>query len=154
MKKILIFITALTAYILPAYSQSENTGVKAEKDTGLMCVEKPADFPGGNEALCKWVYSNLKYPKQARKNHQEGDVTVKFTIEKDGTVNDVELLKGVNPLLDEEALRIVKMMPAWSPGTQNGVKIRGQYVIDIPFRLSKKDRRNWIKVENYYKYNS
>lgn len=152
---------AATAYIFPVFSQNENVGQveggrepsKPEVvDKWIHSVEKPAEFPGGIDALYEWVYSNLNYPKQAKKNRVEGDVAVKFTVEKDGTVSDAEILKGIDPLLDEEALRVVKMMPEWEGTKINGQPVRGQYVVEIQFRLSKKDRKKWIMLQNYYDY--
>ena len=152
MKQLILLMMIVTTSVLPVFSQNENVVERTVVDIQNEVVEEQAVFPGGEDALYKWVYSNLKYPKKAKKNRVEGDVAIKFTVEKNGTVSEVEILKGTDPLLDEEALRIVKMMPKWQAAKQNGAIVRGQYVMIIQFRSSKKDRNQRIMLENYYEY--
>lgn len=100
-------------------------------------VERSAQFPGGNGELLKWLTANMKYPESALENHIEGKVIVKFTIEKDGTVTNPYIVRGVNDELDGEALRLVNMMPKWQPGTDNGVPVKYCFTLPFLFRLPK-----------------
>ena len=98
-------------------------------------VEVEPEFPGGMEALYKYLAENIKYPEKAKKNKVEGRVYITFVIEKDGTVSDAKVLRSVNEELDAEALRVINAMPKWKPGTQRGVPVRVQYNIPINFKL-------------------
>ena len=79
-------------------------------------VDQNPSFPGGNEALMKWLSENLTYPKSAQENGIQGRVLVEFVVNKDGSIVEPKVLRRVDPALDKEALRIVKMMPKWLPG--------------------------------------
>lgn len=98
-------------------------------------VEVDPEFPGGEEALYKYLAENIKYPVMAKNNKVEGRVYITFVIEKDGTVSDAKVLRSVNEELDAEALRVINAMPKWKPGTQRGVPVRVQYNIPINFKL-------------------
>ncbi len=100
-------------------------------------VEKMPAFPGGDEARVKFMQENIKYPEEARRNGISGTVYVSFVVEKDGEITHVELLRGVNELLDNEAIRFVKMMPAYEPGIQRGKPVRVQFNLPIQFNLDK-----------------
>lgn len=101
-----------------------------------MAVEKPSEFPGGLEALSKWLGQNLRYPKEAQEEGVQGKVIVKFVINKDGSISDVSVAKGVYLYLDQEAIRVVKCMPKWIPGKNNGVPVRSYYYLPINFKLT------------------
>lgn len=81
-------------------------------------VEQLPEFPGGMEAFVQWLTTNLKYPRAARDRKTEGKVVVSFIINRDGSIADVKVAKAVDPLLDREALRVVRMMPKWKPGLE------------------------------------
>jgi TonB family protein len=98
-------------------------------------VEVEPEFPGGMEALIKYLSENIKYPEQAKKENIQGRVFVAFVVEKDGSVTDAKLLRGIGGGCDEEALRVVNAMPKWKPGMQRGVPVRVQYNIPISFKL-------------------
>lgn len=98
-------------------------------------VEQQPMFPGGPSALMKFLSENTKYPVVAQENGVQGRVTVQFVVEKDGSVSDVHVLKGVDPSLDKEAVRVVKSMPRWTPGKQNGTTVRVNYRVPVLFRL-------------------
>ena len=100
-------------------------------------VEVMPKYPGGNEAMYKFLGENIKYPEKAKKEGIGGRVYVTFVVEKDGTVTNVKVLKGAEESLDKEALRVVKMMPKWKPGTQKGKPVRVQYNLPIKFALNK-----------------
>ena len=99
-------------------------------------VEERPQFPGGDAELMKFLQQNVKYPKEAQDKGTQGRVIVRFTVEKDGSITSPEVIKPVDPLLDAEALRIVKMMPKWQPGKQRGKEVRVQFTIPVTFRLS------------------
>ena len=98
-------------------------------------VEQQPLFPGGPAALMKYLSENTKYPVVAQENGIQGRVTVQFVVEKDGSISDVHVLRGVDPSLDKEAVRVVKSMPRWTPGKQNGITVRVNYRVPVLFRL-------------------
>ncbi len=98
-------------------------------------VEQMPQFPGGMPALMKWLQDNMKYPKEAQDAKQQGRVIVSFVVEKDGSITNVRVVKSVTPALDEEAIRVVKAMPKWNPGMQNGEPVRVNYTVPISFQL-------------------
>ena len=102
-----------------------------------MVNETPAVFPEGEQALMKFLQDNVVYPKEAKEKGIEGRVYVRFSIEKDGSITDVSLARSVHKLLDEEALRVVKMMPKWKPGQIGGKNVKVQYNLPIVFSLDK-----------------
>ena len=95
-------------------------------------VEDMPTFPGD---INKWLGKNVKYPVIAQENTIQGRVTVQFVIERDGSITDVKVLRGVDPSLDKEAVRVVKSMPKWKPGKQRGKPVRVSYTVPINFRL-------------------
>lgn len=98
-------------------------------------VEQMPSFPGGQAALMQFLSSHVKYPAVAEENGIQGRVTVQFVVEKDGSVTDVKTMKSVDPSLDKEAERVVKSMPKWIPGKQNGSAVRVKYFVPVVFRL-------------------
>lgn len=100
-------------------------------------VETKPSFRGGQQKLFEFLGNNLVYPKEAKEAGIEGVVFVEFYIEKDGTVCDSKVLRGIGYGCDEEALRVVGLMPKWSPGKQRGKAVRVRYTLPINFKLSK-----------------
>lgn len=98
-------------------------------------VEEMPSFPGGMGALNKYLHDNVHYPVVAQENGVQGRVTISFVVEKDGSVTDVKVAKSVDPSLDKEALRVVRGMPRWTPGKQNGATVRVKYNVPVVFRL-------------------
>lgn len=101
----------------------------------FITVEQPAEFPGGQSALMKWLSNNMHYPEAAKQNDIQGRVIVTFVVEKDGTIGDAKVSRSVDPDLDREALRLVKKMPAWQPGKNEGVAVASYFNLPITFRL-------------------
>ncbi len=101
-------------------------------------VEQQPEYPEGTAALMKWIGSNLTYPAIARENGIEGTVYVGFVVEKNGSITDVQVKRGVvgGKVLDDEAVRVVKKMPAWKPGKQNGRAVRVLFTLPVKFKLS------------------
>ena len=98
-------------------------------------VEEMPHFPGGPAALQSFLSSNTKYPVVAQENGVQGRVIVSFVVERDGSITDVKVVRSVDPSLDREATRVVKSMPRWSPGKQNGSAVRVKYTVPVVFRL-------------------
>lgn len=98
-------------------------------------LEEMPEFPGGEAEMMKWLGKNVVYPAIAQENNIQGRVMVGFVVEKNGTVSDVKILRGVDPSLDKEAARVVKSMPKWKPGMQTGKPVRCRFTIPVTFRL-------------------
>jgi protein TonB len=99
-------------------------------------VEQQAEFAGGLEAMMKFIVKNMKYPAVARRMGVEGSVFVSFVVERDGSISEPKVIKGISAECDQEAVRVIKMMPQWKPGKQNGRPVRSRFVLPIKFRLS------------------
>ncbi len=98
-------------------------------------VEEMPSFPGGQGALMQYLGSNIKYPVVAQENGVQGRVIVGFVVEPDGSISGVNVMRSVDPSLDKEAMRVVKSMPKWKPGKQNGSAVRVKYTVPVVFRL-------------------
>ncbi len=108
---------------------------KEEETKVFDVVEQMPSFPGGPSALMQYLSSNIKYPVVAEENGVQGRVVCTFVVEKDGSITDVRVVKSVDPSLDREAMRVVKAMPRWIPGKQNGSAVRVKYTVPVTFRL-------------------
>lgn len=109
--------------------------VKHKEEEIFVAVEQQAEFPGGQVALMKWLSNNIRYPESAQQNDIQGRVIVKFVVEKDGSIGAATIAKGVDKDLDREALRVVKRMPKWQPGKNNGVAVRSYFTLPVTFKL-------------------
>lgn len=118
---------------LPGRDNAESNGNEL-----FIVVEVQPQYPGGNEAMKKFISENLQYPKIAQENGIQGRVITQFIVEKDGSLSDIQIVRGVDPSLDKEAVRLIGSMPAWIPGTQRGNKVRVKYTLPVTFRLSGK----------------
>lgn len=98
-------------------------------------VEKMPSFPGGDAELLKYIATNIKYPEESQDNGEQGRVICSFIVGRDGSVNNPEVLRGVTPLLNEEAVRVINTMPRWNPGMQRGKAVAVKYTVPITFRL-------------------
>ena len=98
-------------------------------------VEQAPQFPGGPQELMSYLAKNIKYPVEAQKAGQQGRVICQFVVTKEGKVADIKIVRGVSPELDEEAVRVVKAMPAWTPGKQDGQAVNVRYTLPVTFRL-------------------
>lgn len=96
-------------------------------------------FPGGDKALIEFIYTTMVYPDEAQKQQWEGKPLIAFTVNEDGSLTNIRVMKSSKLSLDTEALRIVKLMPKWTPATENGVNKKEMVVLPITFDLSKKD---------------
>lgn len=107
----------------------------AEETKIFTTVEQMPMYPGGDAALLGYLHDNIHYPTVAAENGVQGRVVVGFVVERDGSITDVKILRGVDPSLDREAMRVVKSMPKWTPGKQNGSAVRVKYQVPVSFRL-------------------
>ena len=120
---------------IPAMEIMEEESAAEEVEI-FMVVEQMPEFPGGEDSLNIFLVQNITYPQSARDNNIQGRVFVTFCIEKDGTVSDARILRGIGGGCDEEALRVINLMPGWIPGRQRGQPVRVQYNMPIKFTLS------------------
>ncbi len=137
MKRFLFAILILLTISINDYAQNIDTTDTTNKDNEpiFSIVEEPAQFPGGDEALLKFIQENTKYPIEAIKNNISGTVYVQFVVEKDGSISDVKVVRGIGGICDEEAVRVITKMPSWIPAKQKGIPVRSYYVIPIAFVL-------------------
>jgi protein TonB len=108
---------------------------KEEETKVFDVVEQMPSFPGGDAELMKFLNSHIKYPAVAEENGIQGRVVATFVVERDGSITDVKVIKSVDPSLDKEAIRVLKSMPKWIPGKQNGSAVRVKYTVPVTFRL-------------------
>jgi protein TonB len=106
----------------------------AEEEIFVFVEDQPG-FPGGDEARLNYLRQNIKYPEMANENNIQGTVHVTFVVEKDGSVSNVKVLRGIGGGCDEEAVRVIKSMPRWTPGKQRGRAVRAQFNMPIRFVL-------------------
>lgn len=107
-----------------------------EEVVNFYVIEEKPEFPGGEAAMFQWISKNIKYPEIAKENGVQGKVFVQFVIDKEGKVTDVQVIRGVDPSLDKEAVRVIKSMPAWKPGKQRGKPVKVSFQLPINFKLS------------------
>ena len=136
MKKIALLLLVALLSSTTITAQKTVVSKKQSKEKVFDVVEEMPQFPGGQEGLMIFLRDNMKYPKEATEKGIQGRVLAKFIVEKDGLVSEPEIVKSVYPALDEEALRVVRCMPKWKPGKQNGKPVRVRFTIPLSFRLN------------------
>jgi TonB family protein len=104
----------------------------------FVVVEEQPEYPGGQEAMMKFLSDSIVYPDEAKAKGIQGRVICNFVVMKDGSIDDVNVVRGVDPLLDAEAVRVLKSMPAWKPGKQRGQAVNVRYTLPVVFRLDNK----------------
>jgi protein TonB len=109
--------------------------IPPEKKEPFISVEEMPSFPGGEPALFKYIGENLNYPLDAQINNIQGKVLLKFVVNPDGSADRIEILRSVDPLLDNEAMRVIKSLPRFKPGKQGGVAVPVWFVIPVSFKL-------------------
>ena len=119
------------AYTPPAVVEEE----EESSQQIFTVVETMPEFPGGQGALLQYLAKSIKYPVIAQENGIQGRVSCSFVVNKDGSIVDAEVIRGVDPSLDKEALRVINSMPKWSPGKQRGKAVRVKYTVPVTFRL-------------------
>jgi TonB family protein len=124
--------------VIPPGPTSQKTTQDTLPQEVFRVVEEMPAYPGGNEAMFKFLGNNIKYPEKARQNNQEGIVVIQFIVDKKGKLLDQKAVKGVSPEIDAEALRVVGLMPQWKPGVQKGQKVNVSFNLPIRFKLDDK----------------
>lgn len=134
-RKNLSLKVALMMFVL-LFSFMTSTAQTKKNDMVFDVVEVMPQYPGGPIAMLKYIMENIKYPEQAMKEGIQGRVTVRFIVEKDGSISDVRPVLSVHPLLNKEAVRVVESMPKWTPGKQNGKPVRVRFNVPVMFKLN------------------
>lgn len=109
--------------------------VEEEEEEIFVVVENQPEFPGGQAAMMKFLSENIRYPVIAQENGIQGRVICTFVVERDGSITDVQVVRGVDPSLDKEAVRVIQSMPKWKPGMQRGKPVRVRFTLPVVFRL-------------------
>ena len=109
--------------------------VEDEQPVSIAMVEQKPEFPGGEAAMYKWLSENIVYPSAASEEGVQGRVVVEFVVGKDGSITNVRIVRPRHPALDKEALRVVKAMPKWMPGRNNGQPVKVTYTLPVTFKL-------------------
>ena len=134
MKK--LFITLIILIPCVAFSQKDlKEGPVEIKEETIEFIDTDAEFPGGPLEMKKFIVKNTKYPLIARDSNISGKVYVAFSISRDGSITDVEVIKSVHPLLDAEAMRVIKSMPKWVPAHQQGRPVIASFILPVSFKL-------------------
>lgn len=133
MKKLLFLSAFLCTLSFGAFAQEE---VKVDEEV-FVVVEEQAEFPGGMDSMYAYIVKNLKYPEKAKAEGIEGRVFVSFIIEKDGSISNVKILRGIGGGCDEAVVEMIKNMPKWKPAKQRGKPVRCQFNLPIKFELPK-----------------
>jgi protein TonB len=119
-------------YVPPVEEEEE----EVDDNFVFVTVEKMPEFPGGDPALLKWISEHIVYPTIAAENGIQGRVSCTFTVNVDGSVSDVQVVRPVDPNLDKEAIRVLKLVPKFKPGEQRGKPVRVKYSVPVRFRLA------------------
>ena len=130
-----IEITTKPAVAKDALMDAAREKLGGEIEEVFLVVEDQPEFPGGTQAMMKYLADNIKYPKEAHEKGIQGRVIANLVINKDGSISDVEVMRSVHPLLDAEAVRVIAEMPNWKPGMQRGQAVRVRFTLPIAFRL-------------------
>ena len=131
MKKVMMMFVGLMMATTMVQAQS---ATKQQDVVYDVCEEMP-QYPGGMGEMMKFLMDNVRYPQEAEKQKLEGRVIVKFVVEKDGQLTEFSVPSPCHPLLDQEALRVVKSMPRWTPGKNEGKPVRVSFFLPVMFRL-------------------
>ena len=126
---------SVLALLLMVNTNAMAQNKKAANDKVLEKAEVMPEFPGGEQAMMDFVAKNVQYPKEAMEKEISGRVLVGFIVEKDGSISETEIVKGIGGGCDEEAVRVVKAMPKWKPGKEKGKPVRVSYMMPIFFKL-------------------
>ena len=131
----LLTTLSVLAILLMANTTAMAQNKKATNDKVYEKVEVMPEFPGGDQAMMDFVAKNVVYPQEARDKEISGRVMVSFIVEKDGSITDAKVVKGIGGGCDEEAVRVVNAMPKWKPGKQKGKPVRVSFMMPFTFKL-------------------
>lgn len=139
MKKTLTCLIILLVSLTSGFAQPDVTDGPPANAQVFTFVEQMPEFPGGDAELIKFLVQNIRYPKYELDHDIQGKVLVKFVVADDGSIRDVTVARGVSPGLDAEAVRVVKMLPKFKPGTQQGKPVSVYFNLPIVFKLAGPD---------------
>ena len=128
MKKLFLIMFFMAFVSVNAYSQSDDSDNEV-----YSMVDERAQFPGGQNEMLKYLQENLQYPEAAKANNVHGRVIVKFIIERDGSLSDIKVMKGIGSGCNEEAIRLIQSMPKWKPGKNKGKEVRVSMMVPVNF---------------------
>ena len=120
-------------FVAPVVEEEEEEEESAQQI--FTVVEKQPEFPGGTAELFKYLNKAIKYPVIAQENGIQGRVVCSFVVNRDGSIVDIQVMRGVDPSLDKEAMRVISEMPKWKPGEQRGKPVRVRFTLPVQFRL-------------------
>lgn len=156
LKSILVLISLL--YTLNTQSQTKSQYKSSETEEVFTIVEQMPSFPGGEKELYRFIGLTITYPVEAQVNNESGKIYVSFVVNTDGNLTDIRILRGISKSLNNEALRIVSLMPRWIPGTQGGTAVKVRFYLPIRFvsgKNPKKENKNnkknkRVKTNGYF----
>ena len=131
----LIFISCLQAQNIEAKSFDLSGYNLVANEEVYEIVEQMPDYPGGIKALLKYIEDSIIYPTAAKERGEKGRVVVRFVVKKDSTIGDVEILRGVSPELNKEAIRVIKSISGFIPGKRNGIPVNVWFTLPVSFKL-------------------
>jgi TonB family protein len=132
--KILGMLFFLSAGTITSFAQTENV-IEVEDNKTYTVVDAPPEYPGGYEPMMSYIKAELKYPEKSRKERIQGTVFVQFTVMKDGTLANFMVIRGINDELDKEAVRVLKGMPNWKPGTEKNKPVNVKFVLPVKYAM-------------------
>ena len=132
--RVLIFFLSVVSYN-NVKGQNDSLLPPPPKDVSFYVIDEKPEFPGGVEAMMKYLAINSRYPEIAKEKGISGKVLMQFIINEDGTVSDVKVIRGISPSIDKEAIRVIKSMPKWKPGYQDGKPVKVSFQVPIGFTL-------------------
>lgn len=132
-----VFMATFSIYVSgqTTSKRSMSMTLKDNAPVNMSIVEQKPMFPGGEAAMYKWLGDQIQYPAAASEEGIQGRVVVQFIVEENGSISHVNVVRGKHPALDAEALRVVKKMPKWNPGRNNGQPVRVIYNLPVTFKL-------------------
>lgn len=153
-KDVLFTVTAVIGLLLTGCNANPSTGQETTPDSATETTTAPTDslslptdsvfevaevmpeFPGGTQALFKFISGNLKYPQNAIDGQIEGRVVLQFVVDKAGKVGNIRVVRSIDPALDQAAIDVVRALPDWKPGMQDGQPVNVRYTLPVSFKLS------------------
>jgi len=127
----LIFSTIFAFTFVSLANENEVIEQSQDDDVIFMVVEKMPEFPGGQQAIMKFLVENIRIPVEYNEVNWRGRVILQFVVNTDGSITDIQVIRGVSPLWDKEAIRVIELMPNWIPGEHNGKKVRVKQILPI-----------------------
>lgn len=127
----------------------DNTEQVEPKEMIFVVVEDQPEFPGGNQAMMDFISNNIKYPAEAKEKGIQGRVILNYVVEEDGSISEVQVVRGVAPMLDSEAIRVIESMPKWKPGKLRGKEVRVRFTLPVVFRIPSEGQVQDEVVINY-----